>query len=206
MNKCRLSYNLSLICFLLLCFTLIIKQGFNSNIMVQVLPIVSNSFTLYLLMAMLTIIIAPRLFQAKMHLVQTICFYTLMSLLAIGILYWFITVSLNTEYKIITSYIFPVAISATSEMSYFSLFILLMPLVYILKGILNEKVYTMQWSLYLTMFYFLHGLTDAYSLSAGRLIAMSETLLSVTLFVLLIVVTRCKKRQNKPSARPQLTK
>jgi len=190
MNYYRLSYSLTLISLLALCLTLIVKLGSHSLAVDQAIPFINNEILIAGIAFILSLIILPSLFRKRVHSIQHILTFTLLLLLVTAIAYWIIIIRSNVEYKILSIYAAPISINLSNELSYISLFLLLLPLVFILKGILNQKIYTMQWSIYLTLFYFMHGLTDAFSLPAIRMISTIETILSLVLFTFLITTTR----------------
>ncbi|VAW76773.1 hypothetical protein MNBD_GAMMA15-57 [hydrothermal vent metagenome] len=56
--------------------------------------------------------------------------------------------------------------------------LLALPLFFALRGMLHAKRYTVAWSLFMSMFYFTHGVIEAWSEPVGRWGAVTEIILS----------------------------
>jgi len=70
------------------------------------------------------------------------------------------------------------------------LFVLLAPLLVLMAGIATGDPKTYQWSLFLSMLYFVHGTMEAYALSSTRLYSGLEVVLSIIWFVFAILYIR----------------
>ncbi len=57
--------------------------------------------------------------------------------------------------------------------------LLALPLFFALRGLLHARRYTVAWSLFLSLFYFAHGIIEAWSEPVGRWGALLEVLLSL---------------------------
>ena len=60
---------------------------------------------------------------------------------------------------------------------------LCLPLVFPLVGLIKGKIYTHQWSAYVSLLYFMHGIVETYSEPDQRLYGILEILLSLMWFV-----------------------
>ncbi|HEB99471.1 MAG TPA: DUF2069 domain-containing protein [Thiotrichales bacterium] len=56
------------------------------------------------------------------------------------------------------------------------------PLLFPLRGLLHGRPYTVKWSLFLALFYFTHGVVEAYASAGERPYALLEVLLALTWF------------------------
>ncbi|HDY86279.1 hypothetical protein LCGC14_0519770 [marine sediment metagenome] len=81
------------------------------------------------------------------------------------------------------------------------LIIALVPLLFPLRGLLHGKPYTHAWTGFLMLFYFSHGIGEAYSAQAFDIYASLEVLFSFMTFSASIIFIRLNARQLK-----QLTK
>ncbi len=52
--------------------------------------------------------------------------------------------------------------------------LLALPLFTALRGLLHGRTYTVKWSLFLALFYFTHGIVEAWSEPAARIYALAE--------------------------------
>jgi len=57
--------------------------------------------------------------------------------------------------------------------------ILGLPLFLVLRGLLHARPRTVAWSLFLSLFYFTHGIVEAYSESQARWLALGEVILAL---------------------------
>ncbi len=81
------------------------------------------------------------------------------------------------------------------------LLVLCTPLLFPLRGLLHGRTYTVGWSLFLALGYFIHGVVEAYSTPTDRLYGLLEVGLTVLWFVSGIVYVRQVARQ-RTSATP----
>ncbi len=81
------------------------------------------------------------------------------------------------------------------------LLLLLLPLLFPLKGILTGNPYTHAWSSFLILLYFIHGVVEAYANPPARSLALLEVLFSVTFYTGAVLYARTRGRQlkQKPS-------
>lgn len=63
-----------------------------------------------------------------------------------------------------------------------ALFLMLVPLLFPLRGILHGRPYTFAWASFLAMFYLTHGVVEAYSTPADRWLAIMEIILSIAFY------------------------
>jgi uncharacterized membrane protein len=78
-----------------------------------------------------------------------------------------------------------------------ALFLLLVPLLFPLRGILYGKAYTFAWASFLSMLYFMHGVVEAYSSPEDRWLALAEVLLSITFYTGSMLYARYRSRELK---------
>ncbi len=71
-----------------------------------------------------------------------------------------------------------------------TLFVLLAPLLLIMHGLFKGHVRSYQWSLFLTLLYFSHGVMEAWAVPGFRLYALAEVALSLLWFVAAILYIR----------------
>ena len=69
-----------------------------------------------------------------------------------------------------------------------------LPLFAPLRGLLHARPYTVAWSLFLSMFYFVHGVVEAYSATQARTPAVLEIGLSLCWLLGGIAFIRARKR------------
>ena len=72
--------------------------------------------------------------------------------------------------------------------------LLLVPLLFPLKGLIMGKPYTYAWSAFLSLFYFTHGVMEAYSLSEEQLYGIAEIICSVMWFCGAVLYSRLQKK------------
>lgn len=72
--------------------------------------------------------------------------------------------------------------------------LLLVPLIFPLRGLLTGKAYTYAWSAFLSLLYFSHGISEAFSVPQERLYALLEVILSLMWFTGAILFVRLSKR------------
>lgn len=78
-----------------------------------------------------------------------------------------------------------------------ALFILLVPLLFPLRGILYGKAYTFAWASFLSMIYFIHGIVEAYSSPEDRWLAVTEVVLSIAFYTGSMLYARYRGREIK---------
>jgi uncharacterized membrane protein len=74
---------------------------------------------------------------------------------------------------------------------------LLVPLLFPLAGLLRGRPYTYAWSSMLSLLYFAHGVSEAYTLPDERLYGVLEIILSLMWFAGAIVYVRSGKRDKE---------
>ena len=81
------------------------------------------------------------------------------------------------------------------------LILLLLPLLFPLKGLLKGSPYTHAWSSFLILLYFIHGVIEAYANPPVRMLALLEVLFSVTFYTGAVLYARLRGRElkQKPS-------
>lgn len=72
------------------------------------------------------------------------------------------------------------------------------PLLFPLRGLLDGRPYTHAWTTYLVLFYFAHGLSQAWTIEDDRFYAIIEVTLSVLLFAGLVLFARWRGRELRP--------
>jgi uncharacterized membrane protein len=77
------------------------------------------------------------------------------------------------------------------------LILLLLPLLFPLRGILKGNPYTHAWSSFLILLYFIHGVVEAYANPPVRMLALLEVLFSVTFYVGAVLFARLRGRELK---------
>lgn len=76
-----------------------------------------------------------------------------------------------------------------------ALFLMLVPLLFPLRGILYARPYTFAWASFLSLYYFTHGVVEAYSDPAARWPALLEIVLSVAFYTGSILYARFRGRE-----------
>ena len=77
------------------------------------------------------------------------------------------------------------------------LILLLLPLLFPLKGLLKGSPYTHAWSSFLILLYFIHGVVEAYANPSVRMWALLEVLFSVTFYTGAVLYARWRGRELK---------
>ena len=70
------------------------------------------------------------------------------------------------------------------------LIIMLVPLLFPLRGLLHGRKYTFAWSCFLALFYFIHAVTQAYSSEPVRHLGMLEVLCTTLWFIAAMAYVR----------------
>lgn len=78
-----------------------------------------------------------------------------------------------------------------------ALFIMLVPLLFPLRGILYGRAYTFAWASFLSMIYFIHGVVEAYSSPDDRWLALLEVALSVAFYTGSMLYARFRGKEIK---------
>jgi len=86
-----------------------------------------------------------------------------------------------------------------------SLLFILAPLLIALRGLLNGKRYTYAWSSMLILFYFLHGVVEAWSNGNQtiQILSLLEVFFSVTFFIGSIMYVKYKSRELGEKLKPE---
>lgn len=86
-----------------------------------------------------------------------------------------------------------------------ALIFILTPLLIALRGLLNGKRYTYAWSSMLILFYFMHGVVEAWANESEtiRILALIEVFLSVVFFIGAILYVRFKSRELGQKLEPE---
>ncbi len=71
------------------------------------------------------------------------------------------------------------------------------PLLFPLKGLLNEKPYTYAWTSFVILLYFMHGVVETWANEEQRLYAIIEVYLSVQIYIGAIYYARLQGRALK---------
>ena len=74
---------------------------------------------------------------------------------------------------------------------------LLVPLLFPLRGLLRNNTYTYAWSTFLSLLYFAHGVSEAWTIPQDRLYAGLEIFLSVLWFVSAMYYVKLLGKKNK---------
>jgi uncharacterized membrane protein len=80
-----------------------------------------------------------------------------------------------------------------------ALFLMLVPLLFPLRGILYGRPYTFAWASFLALFYLTHGVVEAYSTPEDRWLAILEVLLSITFYSGSMFYARFRGREIRES-------
>jgi uncharacterized membrane protein len=78
--------------------------------------------------------------------------------------------------------------------------LMLVPLLFPLRGILHGRAYTFAWASFLALFYFIHGVVEAYSSPEDRWLAVLEIILSVAFYSGSMLYARYRGRELKAEA------
>ncbi|MDH5184432.1 MAG: DUF2069 domain-containing protein [Gammaproteobacteria bacterium] len=77
------------------------------------------------------------------------------------------------------------------------LLFMVVPLLFPLRGILHGRPYTHAWTSFLALFYFMHGVGEAWAGVDTAYLGLLEVLFSVMLFIGAILYTRFRSRELK---------
>ena len=75
----------------------------------------------------------------------------------------------------------------------YALLFLLTPLLFALRGMLHGRLYTFQWSCFLALFYFMHGVGEAWASDTARYLGLLEVLFTTTWFLAAMAYVRRSK-------------
>lgn len=78
-----------------------------------------------------------------------------------------------------------------------TLLFMVVPLLIPLRGLLAGRIYTHQWTSFLVLFYFAHGLSQAWAIEEDRIFANTEAGLSFILFCALVAYVRLQGKLLK---------
>ena len=76
------------------------------------------------------------------------------------------------------------------------LIVMLVPLLFPLRGLLHGRKYTFAWSCFLALFYFTHGVMEAYSSEVTRYLGLFEVVFTSLWFVAAMVYIRTGKARK----------
>lgn len=79
-----------------------------------------------------------------------------------------------------------------------------LPLFLVLRGLLHARPRSVAWSLFLSLFYFTHGIVEAYSDSQARWLALTEVALALCWIIGGILFIRASKRAAESDAETAL--
>ena len=82
-----------------------------------------------------------------------------------------------------------------------ALALLLLPLLFPLRGLLHGRRYTFSWSCFLALLYFIHGVVEAYTSSVTRHLGLLEVCLTSLWFV--AALTYVRVTADSPETRKQ---
>ena len=74
------------------------------------------------------------------------------------------------------------------------LFFLLLPLMFPLVGMIRGKIYTHAWMTMLILFYFIHGVGEAWTTPEDRVYAIAEIILSMIVYIGSIAYVKLSKK------------
>ena len=74
------------------------------------------------------------------------------------------------------------------------LFFLLLPLMFPLLGMIRGKIYTHAWMTMLILFYFIHGVGEAWTTPEDRIYAIAEIILSMVIYIGSIAYVKLSKK------------
>lgn len=80
-----------------------------------------------------------------------------------------------------------------------ALFLMLVPLLFPLRGILYGRPYTFAWASFLALFYLTHGVVEAYSTPVDRWLAVLEVVLSIAFYSGSMFYARFRGREIRES-------
>lgn len=76
------------------------------------------------------------------------------------------------------------------------LFFLLLPLMFPLVGMIRGKIYTHAWMSMLILFYFIHGVGEAWTTPEDRIYAIAEIILSLVVYIGSMAYVRLSKQSK----------
>lgn len=79
-----------------------------------------------------------------------------------------------------------------------------LPLFLVLRGLLHARPRSVAWSLFLSLFYFTHGIVESYSDSQARWLALTEVALALCWIIGGILFIRASKRAAESDAETAL--
>lgn len=82
--------------------------------------------------------------------------------------------------------------------------ILLTPLLFPLRGLLQGRPYTYAWSSFLALFYFIHAVLELYSTPQDRYLALLELLLSLAFYYGSVSYAKLGGRELKKKSRGEV--
>ena len=93
----------------------------------------------------------------------------------------------------------------TNSTTSLALLFILTPLLIALRGLLHGKRYTYAWLSMLILFYFMHGVVEAWAneLEMIKTLALIEVFLTVVLFIAAIMFVRSKSRELGQKLEPE---
>lgn len=93
----------------------------------------------------------------------------------------------------------------TNSTTSLALLFILTPLLIALRGLLHGKRYTYAWVSMLILFYFMHGVVEAWAneIETIRILALIEVFLTVVLFIAAIMFVRSKSRELGEKLEPE---
>lgn len=78
-----------------------------------------------------------------------------------------------------------------------ALFLMTVPLLFPIRGLLHGRPYTFAWSSFLSLIYFIHGVVEAYSSPEDRYLALLEILLSLAFYSGSMLYARFRGKEIK---------
>lgn len=78
-----------------------------------------------------------------------------------------------------------------------ALFFMTVPLLFPLRGLLHARPYTFAWASFLSLFYFIHGVVEAYSSEEDRYLALLEIIFSLAFYAGSMFYARFRGRELK---------
>lgn len=175
-NSCHFKYKLTLAAFIVLTLSLLGRSMLASQANVTGQTALSHTIIQLTFILVTLLILVPGFFRNNIERLQRFSHLALLAFTLAGIIYGFLMAKQLSNYALLP------------------LFLLLLPLIVSMPGLLRQSVYTFQWSLFLAIFYFMHGSTDAVSLNTHRTGAIIETIASIILFTGLILCIRCRRK------------
>lgn len=81
--------------------------------------------------------------------------------------------------------------------------LLLVPLLFPLRGLLHGRPYTFAWTSFLALIYFIHGVSEAWAVPEARILGMLEIIFSLCLYSGAMLFARYRSKQLKDAADPE---